>query len=334
MDFVLEHLIPLVELLAPVLAGVISVPLFNLVKKAVSWIDGQAGWLQQILVAVQTYVLAELSALAGVVLPETLAGVTLDNTEALAAAGIAFAIHAGKKAAGGNVAGAAALILAFLVLPSPASAQVTDSIQIQVNSPPVAIDLGQCESGTFSGQAYVGSPIDCVLTALDSNSDPTVATFSAESSDSAVAVPSMVNDSTLRINFNAPGSVVIYVTANEVTVAMGQMNEPWDSTASFAMASETSGFQMEVGDTVRVCGYLFETALVDGTWRTFPTARSHQMCPQGAVGAPAELPVITFEFESSDTTVVRFIPDEVTQQAAVPAGGWPAPQSIRMKNAA
>ena len=332
MEFLAEHVLPLIESVAPVLAGIISVPIFNLIKRrVVPWIDGRSGWVKQLLVTVQTYVLAELSAVAGVVLPETLSGLTLDHTEAAVAAGIAFAVHAGKKAAGSNGAGAAAVLLAFLALAPGAEAQVTDSIQIEVNAPPVALDLGECSEGTFTGRAYVGTPVSCVFTAVDEFGNPTPATFSVESSDSAVAVPEMVDDSTATIDFLAPGDVTIYVTAEQIQVAFGKIAEPWDS-SEFVLHDLST----EVGDTVRLCAYVFETALVDNTWRTFPTARSHRMCPMGPVDAPGELPVLTFEWESSDTTVLKFIPDEDTGtvEAMVPPGGFRTPASISIAPAA
>jgi len=90
----------LLELLGPLLVGLLTVPIMGLVKQAVGFLDSMPAAVQQIVAVLIAFGLTQLGGLANTILPEGLALFTGADIEALLSAGIAFAVHAGKKAAG------------------------------------------------------------------------------------------------------------------------------------------------------------------------------------------------------------------------------------------
>lgn len=88
----------LLELLGPTLVGIVTVPVFGYLKKLLVVIDRQAAWLQQILVVLVAAGLSWLGGVLDVALPGGLSFFTEGDVNALLAAALALAIHAGKKA--------------------------------------------------------------------------------------------------------------------------------------------------------------------------------------------------------------------------------------------
>ncbi len=84
-------------MLVPVIVAIVSVPLFGYVKKVVVFIDALHPNIQRLLVVVQVWALALLSQLAGVALPDNLAGFELSTVESVVAAALAFLLHAVRK---------------------------------------------------------------------------------------------------------------------------------------------------------------------------------------------------------------------------------------------
>lgn len=91
-----------VEFVGPAVVGIITVPLFSLVKRYLSWVDKAPAWTKQILVVVTAGVLTYLGSLLNVVLPTDVALFGEPEVSALLSAAMAYGIHAGKKAAGGG----------------------------------------------------------------------------------------------------------------------------------------------------------------------------------------------------------------------------------------
>lgn len=97
MDYVFE----IVTLLAPVVVGILTVPILQGIKRVVTVVDNLPAWGKQIAAVLIAYGLAQLAAVAQTPLPETLHAFSGEQVEALVSAGIALAIHAGKKASEG-----------------------------------------------------------------------------------------------------------------------------------------------------------------------------------------------------------------------------------------
>lgn len=94
----MDILLGLAETLAPLIIGMLTVPVMNTLKKAVVFVDNLSAPVQQIVVVLIAWGLTHLTSLTNVVLPESLHLVTGDHIEALLSAAIAFGIHAGKRA--------------------------------------------------------------------------------------------------------------------------------------------------------------------------------------------------------------------------------------------
>lgn len=94
----MEALATILGLMGPAIVGVVTVPLFDLLKKGLKLKGKLPPWVQQLLVPLVAFGLAWLGTLTNVVLPETLELFTADHLAALASAGIAMAVKAGKQA--------------------------------------------------------------------------------------------------------------------------------------------------------------------------------------------------------------------------------------------
>lgn len=90
----------LLQALAPLAVALLTVPLMEALQKAVVWLDGQMAFVKQIVVVLIAWVLTQLGGLLDLALPTDLALFTGNDMEAVIAAAVAFAIHAGRKAKG------------------------------------------------------------------------------------------------------------------------------------------------------------------------------------------------------------------------------------------
>ena len=95
MDFLLQ---PLLNTALPIIIGMLTPKVMGGVKHVAKFVDGQHAPIQQMLVAGIAWGLTEASGFLGTALPGTLSMVTDNEISAALSAGIAFAIHAGKKA--------------------------------------------------------------------------------------------------------------------------------------------------------------------------------------------------------------------------------------------
>lgn len=94
----MEILLNLLEQTGPVLAGIITVPILQGLKSVSSWLDARNPLVKQLLAVVIAFGLTQLGALLGTTLPGELELFTGDDIQGAVAAGIAFAVHAGRKA--------------------------------------------------------------------------------------------------------------------------------------------------------------------------------------------------------------------------------------------
>jgi len=97
LELVLAILITLAEVLAPVIVGILTVPLTDSLKKGLGWIKERPPWVVQVLVPLVALGLTYLSKLVGVALPTDLWLWEQPEVAAVLAAAIAFAIHAARK---------------------------------------------------------------------------------------------------------------------------------------------------------------------------------------------------------------------------------------------
>ena len=87
----------LISTMATLFIGLVTVPVMAFIKNFVAFIDDLAPSFQRVLVALIALGLTQLGAFVNVMLPTELVLVTADNLEAVIAAGIALAVHAGTK---------------------------------------------------------------------------------------------------------------------------------------------------------------------------------------------------------------------------------------------
>ena len=87
----------LISTMAPLIIGLVTVPVMAQLKNFVVFIDDMAPGLQRILTALIALALTQLGAFVNIALPTDLVLITADNLEAVMAAGIAMAAHAGRK---------------------------------------------------------------------------------------------------------------------------------------------------------------------------------------------------------------------------------------------
>jgi hypothetical protein len=95
----MDIVIGLLETLGPVIIGLITVPIFGYVKKAVGFLDNLAPWIQRIAVVLVATGITYVSGLVNVVLPDSLALWTPETIDALFSGLLAIAAHAGNKTA-------------------------------------------------------------------------------------------------------------------------------------------------------------------------------------------------------------------------------------------
>jgi len=96
----MDQILQLLEMLVPIIVGIIGVPLFAELKQLVTLIDKAPVWLQRLLVAFQTWLLALASGFLGQVLPGDLAAFDLSTVEQIIAAVLAYVLHFIQKQSG------------------------------------------------------------------------------------------------------------------------------------------------------------------------------------------------------------------------------------------
>lgn len=94
----MDILAQLLTLLGPTLVAIFTVPLMSGIKWVVTFVDKWPPWAQQITTVLIAFGLSQLGALTNLALPTDLHLFADANVSALISSGMAFAIHAGKKA--------------------------------------------------------------------------------------------------------------------------------------------------------------------------------------------------------------------------------------------
>lgn len=126
-------MIEVLENVGPMLAGILTVPILGWIKSWLAILDRAPAWVKQFSALGIAIGLTFLGQWLQVQLPIDLALFTESDVEALIAAAIAMGVHAGKKAREPLGPGPSALLLAALLLPTPASAQAApDSVVVTI----------------------------------------------------------------------------------------------------------------------------------------------------------------------------------------------------------
>jgi len=97
MDDVLNFLLDIVELLQQPIVGILTMYAMLGLKKMSSWIAARAPVIQQLFVPILAWGFTELGGLLNLVLPTDLAVWDASIMSATISAGIAYAIHAGRR---------------------------------------------------------------------------------------------------------------------------------------------------------------------------------------------------------------------------------------------
>lgn len=93
----MDAILNLVDLLIPVVIGLVSKPIFGWIKQAIAVLDRLPDWAQQILVVVQAWGLALIGGWLALQLPENLQLIEIGNVEALLGALFAMLRHLIEK---------------------------------------------------------------------------------------------------------------------------------------------------------------------------------------------------------------------------------------------
>src|SRR5690606_9287715 len=94
----MQLLIEFLQVMGPAIAGLLTVPILQGIKSVSGWVDSRAPFVKQALGIIIAFGLTKLGALIDVALPAGLSLFDGTHVEAVIAAGIAFAVHAGRKA--------------------------------------------------------------------------------------------------------------------------------------------------------------------------------------------------------------------------------------------
>ncbi len=100
LELLIVVLITLAEVLAPVIVGLLTVPLTDQLKRLLDWIKARPPWVVQLFVPIIALGLTYLSKLIGVALPADLWLWAEPEIAAVLSAAIAYAIYAAKKLVG------------------------------------------------------------------------------------------------------------------------------------------------------------------------------------------------------------------------------------------
>ena len=119
MDTLLEY----AQVVTPAIAGALTVPILQGIKHVLIPIDNAPAWLKRIIAVTIAFVLVKVGALVNVVLPTDLALIDGGHLEALAAGGVALAIHAGNNASSRSSLRAYPVLAFLFLLPTAAACQ-------------------------------------------------------------------------------------------------------------------------------------------------------------------------------------------------------------------
>lgn len=259
----METLLEYAQVITPGVAGALTVPLLQGIKRVVVPIDNAPAWLKRIIAVSIAFALTKIGAVVNVVLPGELQLITGGHIEALAAGGVALAIHAGDRASLSSSSRQPILMLAALLFLTPVAAacqtgratvRVIDRSNLVVEVTPP----------TYTGQ--VGDTLTFTAVAIDTISGDTIpSVFRWQATDSTgVQVDATTGHATLlRSGTYDIEAMVTQIVAMMITRQNddGSWSEIFSTTVArqavyAARGSAPDSLVLEVGQSVPLCAYL------------------------------------------------------------------------------
>lgn len=257
-----EFLLGLAEYVGPVVAAAATVPIVNGIKSLVSFIDRAPALVKQIVAVVVAYGLTELGALLNLALPTDLALFTGEDVEGLLSAGIAMAIHAGKKASG-NPPSARTLVVALaFFLPVSAACQ-TGSATVRVIDRSL-LDV-VVEPATYTGE--VGDTITFAAVAIDTISGDTIPSqirwSSADSTgvsiDPTTGLATLLRAGTFTVNADVAEILSMIWFGEQDDGTWAEVYSPQRNFVYARTGTVPDELRMLVGEDRRLCLYIETT---------------------------------------------------------------------------
>lgn len=270
----METVVEVLGLVAPAIIAALSVVLMNGLKSVVGVIDNAPALVKRVTVILIAYGLAKLSGLVGVALPETLQELTITNLEALMAAALAMAFHAGDKTAS-SPAARTMLLLLFAAMPVAAACQTGSATVTVVDRSRLRVEVAP---RTFTGE--IGDTVTFTAVARDTVTNQVIpAVFRWSSQDTlGVRVDPLSGLATLR----RAGTYQILAAVQRIT-AMIIMREQNNGSWREVFSNERQPFYASTGvvpprlDLSIACTTWNTNGVPNGLggWTTPPTCRTY-----------------------------------------------------------
>lgn len=258
MDILTEY----AQVIAPAIAGALTVPILQGIKRVVVPIDNAPAWAKRIIAVSIAFALAKVGAAVNVILPGELQLIDGGHLEALAAGGVALAIHAGDKNRTPRAGTTPVLVFGLLLLMPVAAACQTGRATVRV------IDRSNLTvvvtPSSYTGE--VGDTLTFSAVAIDTISGDTIpSVFRWTSTDSTgVQVDPNTGEAVLlRAGTYDIEAMVTQIVAMLITSQQddGSWAEVFSSSPERQAVYAARGFapdtlRMEVGETRPVCAYL------------------------------------------------------------------------------
>lgn len=258
MDILTEY----AQVIAPAIAGALTVPILQGIKRVVVPIDNAPAWAKRIIAVTIAFALAKLGAAVNVILPGELQLIDGSHLEALAAGGVALAIHAGDKNRTPRSGTTPVLVFALLLFMPVAAACQTGRATVRViDRSNLRVDV---TPSSYTGE--VGDTLTFTAVAIDTVTNDTIpSVFRWTSTDSTgVQVDATTGFATLlRAGTYDIEAMVTQIVAMMITSQQddGTWEEVYSSSAARQAVYAERGFapdtlRMAVGETRPLCAYL------------------------------------------------------------------------------
>jgi hypothetical protein len=304
-----DTLLEFAQVIAPVAIGALTVPIMNGLKSLVTLIDRAPAWAKRLIAVTIAFGLTKLGALLNVAIPTDITLIDGSTIEAIAAAALAFAFHAGDQNRSDPTrynGGTRALLLAFLFFTPVAATCQTGRATVTV------IDRGNLDvivtPETYTGE--VGDTLTFTAVAVDRTTGDTIpSVFLWESTDTTgvqvdpnTGHATLLSAGTFDITAMVVRIVAMMITTQEDDGSWREVfsSDPERQAVYAARGSAPDSLVLEVGETRPMCAYLVSD-------------QEEYFLPDSV------------EWSSSDTTVVTVSPGPADQDICPlwdPNFGW------------
>jgi len=256
----MDTLLQLLAYVGPTVAGLLTVPILDLLKRLVTLIDNAPAAVKQILAVVIAFGLTKLGELLQVAIPGDLALFTGSDVEGLLSAAIAFGVHAGQKARGVSPGTVRTLSILWLaLLPAAAACQTGRGTVIVVDRNRLEVLV---DPPTFTGE--VGDTVTFVATAVDTISGDTIPAQIRWSSldstgvsiDPVTGTATLLRAGTFEVEAEVLEIVSIVLLTQDDDGGWSERYSEQRHALYAARGSIPPTFQLEVGQSRPICTYL------------------------------------------------------------------------------